>query len=459
VVQKRLDRLRAERQALGLRSPTDGRVVALHHRAGEVVAGGQPIVSVISHMSGRVVACLSEENALTVTENDRAFLRVRGAVGEEMGGRVAALGPLVDEVPVRCRTNPVQPSWGRNVVIVLDNPADVVPGQAFTVRFEKGAPTSSLGEALAAQVAQAGEPMPMQVPDSLRKASRFEPSGLVWSAELNRYLVVSDDTGHKGLSAKSPWIFTMDANGVVDGAPLPVVDGRAFNDLEGIAGGTPGTYYLLSSQSHGKKGNRPADRTAFHRIRQGGDGFQADARVLLVDALQAAGDAKLAALGIPEGTTTLDIEGLASHDGALYLGLKSPLASDGRALIWRLNQPDVLLETGAVKGADLELWGRVSLKAGAGGRNVPAGISELLFHSDGRLILAATPTSGDSDRVSGRLYLVSEPAPGVMEARMWRAFPGRKPEGLSHSATPGRLTVVFDAGDKNPDWVELQWPR
>ena len=458
VVQKRLDRLKAQREGLGLRSPTEGRVVAVHHRPGEVVAGGQPIVSVVSHMSGRVVACLSEENALTVSENDRALLRVRGASGEEMGGRVAALGPLVDEVPVRCRTNPVQPSWGRNVVILLDNPADVVPGQAFVVRFQPGGEVSATGEALAAPVVSPGEPQAMRIPGSLKKASRFEPSGLVWSASLRRYLVVSDDTGHKGISARSPWIFTMDEHGAVDGAPLPVAKAGTFNDLEGIAPGSAGTYYLLSSQSHSKKGNRPADRTAFVRIREGADGFTMDARVLLADALQNAGDSKLAELGIAEGITTLDIEGLASRDGALYLGLKSPLGSDGRALIWRMGKPDVLLDGGDLKGAELELWGRIALKSGADGREVPAGVSELLFHPEGPLGVAATPTSGDPDHVTGRLYIVARPEKGVLEARVWREFPGRKPEGLSHSATQGRVTVAFDAGAENPDWVELVWP-
>ena len=72
--------------------------------------------------------------------------------------------------------------------------------------------------------------------------------------------------------------------------------------------------------------------------------------------------------------------------------------------------------------------------------------------------LAATPTTGDPDQVAGRLYLVPKSAAGVMDARMWREFPGRKPEGLSHSASAGRLTVAFDAGAENPDWVELQWP-
>jgi hypothetical protein len=277
----------------------------------------------------------------------------------------------------------------------------------------------------------------MRIPGSLKKASRFEPSGLVWSASLRRYLVVSDDTGHKGISARSPWIFTMDEHGAVDGAPLPVAKAGTFNDLEGIAPGSAGTYYLLSSQSHSKKGNRPADRTAFVRIREGADGFTMDARVLLADALQNAGDSKLAELGIAEGITTLDIEGLASRDGALYLGLKSPLD---------------------LKGAELELWGRIALKSGADGREVPAGVSELLFHPEGPLGVAATPTSGDPDHVTGRLYIVARPEKGVLEARVWREFPGRKPEGLSHSATQGRVTVAFDAGAENPDWVELVWP-
>lgn len=79
------------------------------------------------------------------------------------------------------------------------------------------------------------------------------------------------------------------------------------------------------------------------------------------------------------------IEGLGAADGALWIGFRSPLDAEGRALIVRLDAPDALLAGGPVViGAveHLALHGR--------------GIRSLERDGNGWYLVAGSPGSGDS---------------------------------------------------------------
>src|SRR5690606_30058823 len=134
-----------------LRAPAAGRVTTVLKRPGEVVVAGEAVAMVVRQQTTRVVACVTERDAVDLAEGTRALLWPAGG-GEMVKGVAVALGPLVDELPVRCRTNPKLPTWGRSVVIQLDEAAAMVPGQTFDVRFEEsgvlppsGVATAGLG--------------------------------------------------------------------------------------------------------------------------------------------------------------------------------------------------------------------------------------------------------------------------------------------------------------------------
>ncbi|MBN2362193.1 MAG: hypothetical protein JXR83_22265 [Deltaproteobacteria bacterium] len=310
------------------------------------------------------------------------------------------------------------------------------------------------------------EPRAIAVPPALAAISRLEPSGLAWAPALDRFLVVSDDTGlADGDDEGAPWLFAMDRAGRLDPAPLAIRGVERVSDLEAIADAGDGSYYLVCSQSKSSRGKRPAKRTCLIRIAVEGRTLRALGQIDLLgsilDAARAEGGAAwLRELGLQVAGTAvpgrrdvqLNIEGAAVRDGALLLGLKQPLDDRGRAAIWELRQPDRLFTTRRLRRGDLSRIASVALTAEVGGRSAPAGIAELLALDDGGLLIAATsPTRGPQ---SGALWLLLRGGAAVRVA----SFAGLKPEGVSLGPDRGTLYVVFDRQQETPQWATLPLP-
>ncbi len=455
----RIRELLDRRDAFTLRAPADGKVAVVSLRAGAVAGPTTPIATLVAPGAGVVIACVSETVALDVRVGDGVTAWVRQHGAPPLRGRVVGLGPIVDEVPTRCRPILSDGVWGRDVVVRLDDPVPLVPGQALDLRLD--GPREPEGGAVAASPQpQPGEPRPLAVPAALSARSRFEPSGAVWIPALSRYMVASDDTGLADTTEHHPWLFAVTRDGRVDPDPVPIRGVKQVNDLESLAVGRGGVLYALSSQSHSKRGKRSKARRQFLAMSADGRGWQVNAKVLLSDLLDAMPPSKREALGIQD-TAALEIEGMTAEGDGLLLGLKSPLDSQGRALIWRIAHPERLFEDGNLDRADLTLHARLRLTADADGQPVPAGISELLRLPDGTLLVAGTPSSGDPKIETGALWWVGPPegAPGgEAMAHFVKSWPGLRPEGLALAPEPGRVAVFFDTGGQAPVWAEIPWP-
>ena len=455
---KRLDFLKLQREALMLRAPVAGTVTAIHGLVGEVVTPGEPVVGLVGLQSSRVIACLSEDDALSIERGHQASLWVRGRETQKLTGHVVSLGPLVDEVPLRCRQAAGRPAWGRHVTIQLDNQQTLIPGQSLGVKFDLSIKRGT-AQAHMLKGPTAGDLVKLQVPDDLMRLSRFEPSGLVWSPQNARYLLVSDDTGLKGKHEHSPWLFSMSSKGALDPQPIPIKNAGQLKDLESITADSNGDLYLLSSQSHSRKGKRSSERTQFLKVRSEANQYSLIASQSLAEALDRAPKVFLESLQLQNGTKDLEIEAMTYWNNELYLGLKSPLSQTGHAIIWKFRNPDAFLRNGNISDAGLQHWASVQLPARIDGRNVPAGISELLFLPNGSLLITSTPSTADNGVSSGAISYSHQPSPGIFQTLTLKEFPGRKPEGLSLSAKPGHIVVTFDKGADTPEWVELPWPQ
>jgi multidrug resistance efflux pump len=458
ILETRLAHLRYQKGNLVLRAPAAGQVYRIIQRPGDVAAAGQTIVRLIGSKSDRVVACVSEYEALNVQVGAKATLFRRDTSGQTLSGHVMSMGPIVDEVPVRCRRDPRLPAWGRDVVIILDDHGTLVPGQAFYVSIDKG--TVEPGKAVAASPAREkdADVQSMVVPKRLRSMSRLEPSGIVWVDQLNRYVMVSDDTGFKKANNHAPWLFALDGTGRVDAEPLKVEGLDEINDMEAIASDGQGLYYILSSQSHNRKGKRKKNRQIFARLVLDGRSFRADGMVHLVEALKIAGQDFIEGLGLKD-LSMLDIEGMTVRNGSLLIGLKAPLDAQGKAIIWKMDFPERFFDTGNVRDCGLSHWSSVQLEVRADNTTVPGGISELLALPDGTLLIAATASGIDARSQDGAIYFSKKPSIGTTYARKVREFVGLKPEGLALSPAAGRFMVVFDRGGDIPSWLEIPWPN
>jgi multidrug resistance efflux pump len=476
VVQRRIDFLEKRRSSHLLRATSRGRVVSLDKQPGETATAGEPILKLVS-TTHRVVVCVPERRSLGLHEGDAVRLWGHGQQGAPLAGRTVSLSPIVSELPPRCWPTPKLPTWGREITVTIDAPIEVVAGEAFDVVFDgpaapalpasaRGAPVAKragvTGTEAASGASQAAsvEPQLMTVPSSLLQRTRFEPSGILARPSENRYLIVSDDTGiQKGADEGRPWLFSMDAAGKVDPAPIAIAGVSEIDDLESIAAGDSGEIYVLSSQSRNRKDRRKPARSALLRLRPEGGGFKVDGEVHLAETLELAPE-RAAALGLVNGTRSLDIEGMAFRGGALFFGLKAPLDAHGDAMIWKVATPSALFDASTSGSKKLEragvaLWGHARVDVEIDGRSVPGGISELLFQGDS-LVITSTPSTADG--AAGALWHVEHARGGALAARLVRRFPGRKPEGLSSSLTAGKLMLVFDAGSATPSFLEVPWP-
>lgn len=448
----RLDQLARERTALTLRAPLDGVVEQLALRPGDLASPDAPVAVVVSSDTRTVVACVPELRASSVaigTEADTtsAFDHLRAT------GAVESLTTEITALPARCQPPGHQlPVMGRLAIVALDTPTSSLPGQTQIVHFQARRRAARRAPPARDTSTTPTTPARMHVPGSVLARSRFEPSGLAWVAALERYVIVSDDTGFKGRDDRAPWLFTMTADGHVDPDPLVVRGVKELDDLESIAVDASGALWLLSSQSMSHKGKRPSARRQLVRVEIEGGIARATGVVELADLLDRATAEERRALGFAD-TRALDIEALAARGGELYLGLKAPVDGSERAQIWKIGQPERLL-AGDLHGAKLTLWSKLSLAVDADGHSVPGGISDMMFLGADRLVITATASGVDPRTQTSALY-VAEVAAGEMTPRRVRGFVGLKAEGVALAPGGDRLAVVFDRGSEPAMWLEL----
>ncbi|MDC3960287.1 biotin/lipoyl-binding protein [Polyangium jinanense] len=452
--ERTIELLKQRRAGYALRATRRGRVATVLKQPGEVAVAGDPVLNIVSG-GARVVTCVPERVSLGLREGDGAKLWIRGQASGPLQGKTIALGPLVAELPMRCWNSPKVPMWGREITVELDAPLDVVAGQAFDVVFEPSSAPPASGAPPAITNSLPASVLPIKLPDVLAKRTRFEPSGVLSREAEGRYLVVSDDTGQKDTEGV-PWVFGMSKDGAIEPEPLQVDGIDELSDVEAIAVGDAGEIYLLSSQSYSKRGKRKPARTALLRLRKEGRGFRVDGEAHIAELLDA-DPAQAAALGLPNGTRALDIEGLAYRGGSLYFGLKAPLDAQGNAMIWQVTAPSALFASKPLANAGASLWARVRVDVEFAGKPTPGGISDLLFLPDGSLAISSTPSTADGD--AGALWRIEAPASGALTPVLVKRFPGLKPEGITPSLSAGKLMVVFDTGSSVPSFEEVPWAR
>jgi hypothetical protein len=284
----------------------------------------------------------------------------------------------------------------------------------------------------------------------------LEMSGLAWAPALDRYLVVVDDTidNDEGLR-HAPFVLALDRAGKLDPDPVPIVGVDEVDDAEALAAGPDDTFFLLTSHSPNRRGR-------IHKARRQLLQLKLDHRQLRVtgalDLLHGHGDvvAQVGKLGLPSDTT-VDLEGLAYHEGALYIGLKAPLLLDGSAVIIRLERPSEAFARGKVPKRSLSVWAELKLEVPSpSGAVVSEGVADLFFAADGALYLCANSPKGHAEDGGGALWRVAAPRDGRLSATLVRRFVELKPEGVTAAPQGGALTVVFDRDRRDPLW--MTWP-
>jgi len=123
-------------EQLTLRAPVDGLVTTVSHRAGEVLASGSEVLSLVSARPSVLVAELSEGMASRARLGSAVAVRSKDLFSRTLHGHVIEIAPEIDEMIVRARPSPTIAAWGRRATIQLDQGSEALPGQAFNVSLE-----------------------------------------------------------------------------------------------------------------------------------------------------------------------------------------------------------------------------------------------------------------------------------------------------------------------------------
>ena len=447
-------------------APADGFVVEILARPGDAVKAFTPFLSVQEADACYVNVYLPETWESPAEQGDRVDVISKRPEEFRAQGTVEFVHPGYLPIPERLMFRG-QIGWAMRLRVKLDCPNPLRPGESVRVRlrdrseqeiFEKGASAAERVTTVAKGPATRA-PAPLQIPDALLAKTGLEPSGLAWAHDLQRFLVVSDDVGRRGGGGRhQPWVFAMSVSGVLDPSPLVLPGLDRVNDLEVITPGRPGTYYLATSHSQNRKGERSPERQLLLRVAQKAGTLGPVDVLRLWPHLASLPDLRLRSLGldptVPADERVLNVEAGAWKEGALYLGLKQPVAAGG-ALLWRLDGVDALFDGTPLAPDQPVQVGPVDLGTFQGRR---AGFSDLAVLPDGRFVALSTiPDAPDAEQEGG-LHVLEPGADGALVARTIERFPGLKPEGVA--VRGDRLTLVFDQGAERPGlWVERELPR
>lgn len=297
---------------------------------------------------------------------------------------------------------------------------------------------------------------PVLVPPALLAVtSPPEPSGLVWSPGLGRYLVVSDDTGLDRRGARhAPLLLAMDAEGRLDEAPVPITGIDALDDAEAICAGPGDTLFVATSHSPNHAGRTPRARRQLLHARVEGRSLAVIGRL---DLTAAGGPASLLGVAGLPADGPLDVEALAYRDGALLVGLKSPLSAGGGAIVVRLAGAAEAAGRGSIPAGALTPWAELPLCVEGRHGRACQGLADLLFLDDGSLVAAANAPKGGPGDGGGAVWWIPAPA-GSAAPRLLQRFEGHKPEGLARAPGRPELVVVLDGDRRGPLWTTIPLP-
>jgi multidrug resistance efflux pump len=443
-------------------APCNGHVVEMFAHPGDVVQEFTPILSVEESNPRYLVVYVPEKSNMQPELGTQVKIFSGRSKHYNTIGLVTFVHPGFSMTPERLSFMR-QVFWARRVHVALNENHALLPGEIVHARISNKTDDSgyfSMGvQASESSSTKSGSQVnhpplkDMQVAQTLWQQSRFEPSGIAWLEDIEKYLILSDDTGIKDTNNDhAPWLFLMNDKGEVDSSPVTLNGIHSVNDLEAIAPAENGIFYLVSSQNISKQDKRPIDREMILKVQQDGKTFNVQGRVAFLSLiLDSYSEKQRQSLGLEknakDGRPVLNIEGAAYYDNVLYLGLKEPIGKNG-AIIWKLNDPSSIFNGQKLLPEQLSLYGYVHLGEYNAGI---AGISDLIFDYKGRLWALSTIAGADDNDQLGGLHRIVHFADGRLESRLLYRFPRLKPEGFCFQSME-HLVIVFDKDNETPSF-------
>lgn len=450
---KEKDYLEKKKRSLYVFSPADGVIGQINFKTGEKVNGFSTIMTLSNNSPTFVTGFINESLDVTLTENQTVKVRSATRSGIISTAVVKSIGRRTVEMPARLLKFQNLIAYGREVTLELSENNQFLIGEKVVVDPSK--PLLSLMAMAKASKIEASHfeassqfsLKKMDIPASVYELTKFEPSGAIWLADLNKYLVISDDTD----DTHSPLLFLMNRDGSIDGAPLKVAGLPEIMDIESIA--QDGQFiYLLSSQSRNSSGDIKNNRSLIVKVKREGLELTAvshfQLRPLLMDALSKSQNKELNTLGltIQAGTVKngdLDIEGMTLVGNDILIALKSPHNSSNESYILRLVNKDYIFTNKYFHSSQVSIAAKLDFtgKTEFDEKNT-MGLSDLVY-VNGTYYLSTTCIKANCSALWKTSSLDTE------HLKLLKTFPVNQLEGVAVGQN-NEILGVFDEGKSEP---------
>lgn len=450
---KEKDYLEKKKRSLYVFSPADGVVGQINFKTGEKVNGFSTIMTLSNNSPTFVTGFINESLDVTLTENQVVKVRSATRQGIASTAIIKSIGRRTVEMPTRLLKYQTLVAYGREVTLELSENNQFLIGEKVVVDPSKpmfsfmAMAKASKNELSHFEVSNQFSLKKMDIPTSVYELTKFEPSGAIWLADLNKYLVISDDTDN----VHSPLLFLMNRDGSIDSAPLKVSGLPEIMDIESIT--QDGQYiYLLSSQSRNSSGDVKNNRSLIVKVKREGLELTAVAsfqlRPLLMDALSKSKDAELNTLGltIQAGTVKngdLDIEGMTLVGNDILIALKSPHNNSEESYILRLANKDYIFTNKYFHASQISIAAKLNFtgKTEFDEKNKMA-LSDLAY-VNGNYYLSTTCKKANCSALWKTSSLDNE------HLKLLKTFPVNQLEGVAIGQN-NEILGVFDEGKNEP---------
>jgi len=439
-LEEELKLLSLENGKLNIYAKTSGIIGSVNFKAGERVAPFVPILTVHTRTPSFVKGYIHENVYTKMAVDDKVNVISVSDNRNHVTGTIIGVGARIVEYPSRLRKHPDIEMWGRELLIKIPENNNFILGEKVLIsslKADKMTVLEKLRSLFSIPEIQAAK-----MPETLLKSGfktidlekNIEASAVLYLLDIDRYLVLSDDT-----KDKKPLLFLVDKNGKIERTQIKGLE--KINDMESIAQNSNGDIFIASSQSFSKKGKLKDDRKLLIKVKRSGKEFSLLKKISLYEALteyskKNSGEcAQFLKKAITE--KTLDIEAMFFKDSSLYLGVKAPF-NNSQSVILKISQIDKIMTAGVAESGVISMWKKIALKDDSGQKR----ISDMVINGNTLYITGTTKNDGGLWELD-----INSQTPVLI-----KSFKDLRPEGVSLTPEKDKLLLVFDQGS-NPSQI------
>jgi multidrug resistance efflux pump len=469
-LEKELALLKSENSKLNIYAQMEGIIGSVNFKPGEKASPFAPILTLHTKNPSFVKGYIHENVYTRMTLGKKVTIVSQTDSRNSVPGSVVGVGARIVEYPARLRKNPVLQSYGREVLVQIPEDNGFILGEKVVItssepkitllsflREQRSMLVSYLKkffgpEEIHAEIPPAAASVSRKSAEGVTyiaspmlplKTSDIEASAIVRLDDIDRWLVLSDDTPDK-----KPLLFLMDGTGRIT-KESQISGLKEINDMESAATGDEGTLYIACSLNANKKGKIEKSRRLLVSVKREGDKFSLIRKADLYDLLEESAArnkneewAQFVLSAMED--RSLDIEGMFYHDAALYLGFKSPFY-EGHSVILKIDSIDEMFCNEKLDDAQVSVWKKILLKTDETLQQEH--ISDLFYHNS---TLYVTGTL--SDQAGGSLWKLDENTGNMTRVA---SFDGLRPEGIAAGSSDGTLIISFDQGGDEPSQIAV----